>query len=247
MANIKVFPNSAALASAAAEDWVQQAKSAVEARGMFTVALSGGSTPLATYRLLAAEPYRSQVDWPKVQVFWGDERCVGPNHPESNYHNAFETLLGTVPIPAENIHRIHAEEEPEKAAANYEETLLAFFTSIQDPTERERASFDLVLLGMGDDGHTASLFPGTAAVSEETRWVMAQYVDRLAAWRITLTPALLNRAAHVLFLAAGQAKAYVLEHVLYGTYQPERYPAQVIRPQFGTVVWMVDEDAASLF
>jgi 6-phosphogluconolactonase len=172
---------------------------------------------------------------------------VPPDHPESNYLKAKQTLLDQIPVPDENIHRILAERSPEQAAEDYEETLLGFFSALADEEERTQASFNLVLLGMGDDGHTASLFPGTNVVHEDTRWVRALYVDKLAAWRVTLTPALLNRAQQVIFLVSGSGKSYTLQRVIYGSYQPDRYPAQVIRPKSGQVMWMVDEAAASLF
>ena len=246
MANVQIFPDPQHLASAAAEQFVEIAEASVQLRGVFTVALSGGTTPQMLFRLLASEPYRGKVDWKNTHIFWGDERCVPPDNEESNYLKAKQTLLDEIKIPETNIHRIMAELPPEQAAEDYEEKLLQYFSSIQDETERTQAQFDLVLLGMGDDGHTASLFPGTPAIHEETRWVAAQYIDKLAAWRITLTPAILNRAAHIIFLVSGAPKAYALQKILYGAYQPDRYPAQIIDPQHGTLLWMIDEPAASM-
>jgi 6-phosphogluconolactonase len=199
------------------------------------------------YKLFASEPYSEQVNWSKVHLFWGDERCVPHDHPESNYQKVQQNLLSAVPILPENVHRIPAELEPERAAETYEEKLLVYFSALSDSGDRQAASFDLVLLGMGDDGHTASIFPGSAAVHEQTRWVIAQYVDKLAAWRITLTPAILNRAESILFLVSGTGKSYTLQRVVYGSFQPERYPAQAIQAGNGKVVWLVDEAAASLF
>lgn len=247
MANVQIFPDPEHLAQAAAEQFVHIAETAIHARGVFTVALSGGTTPQMLFRLLASDPYIHKVDWSNTQIFWGDERCVPPDNEESNYFKAKETLLDHIQIPEGNIHRILAELSPEQAAEDYEENLLKFFSALQDETERTQAQFDLVLLGMGDDGHTASLFPGTPAIHEVTHWVAAQYIDKLAAWRITLTPAILNRAANIIFLVAGPAKGYALQKVLYGPYQPDRYPAQIIAPQQGSLLWMVDEPAASLF
>jgi 6-phosphogluconolactonase len=246
-ATVKILPDSQHLALAAAELFVQVANHAVQTNGVFSAALSGGSTPQMLYKLLASEPFTEQVDWSRTQLFWGDERCVPPDHPDSNYGKAKQILLENVPIPEENVHRIEGELQPEQAAEKYEETLLRFFSSLPTEEQRSQASFDLVLLGMGDDGHTASLFPGTPAIEEQTRWVAAQYIDKMAAWRITLTPAILNRAAQVAFLVAGAGKSYTLERVIYGSYQPERYPAQVIQPASGNLIWMVDEDAAKLF
>jgi 6-phosphogluconolactonase len=244
---VKIFPDSATLARAAAEQFIKIANNATQAHGIFSVALSGGSTPQQLYSLLGSEPFSEQVDWSKTHFFWGDERCVPPNKPDSNFLKAQQVLLSHIPIPEENIHRILAEMAPEQAAEQYEETLLRFFSSLTDEEERTQASFDLILLGMGDDGHTASLFPGTDVVNEERRWVRALYVDKLAAWRVTLTPTILDRARHILFLVSGAGKSYTLQRVLYGSYHPDRYPAQVIRADHGELLWMVDEAAAALF
>ncbi len=248
MANVQIYPNMDALARSAAELFISLANTVIEKRNLFSIALSGGSTPQSLYALLASAAYRKQVDWSKVQVFWGDERYVPADHPDSNYLKAQQTLLSKIPIPTENIHRVPTElTPPERAAEAYEEELLAYFSACPDEQERNQASFDLVLLGMGDDGHTASLFPGSPAIREQTRWVAAQYVDKLAAWQITLTPAILNRASNILFIISGSDKSTTLQRVVYGSYQPERYPAQIIQPTDGNLVWMVDEDAAMLF
>ncbi len=244
---VKILPDPQSLARTAAEQFVEISNHAIHAHGTFSVALSGGTTPQLLYALLGSEPFSERVDWSKTHIFWGDERCVPPDNPESNYLKARQALLDHVPVPEENIHRILAELPPEQAAADYEETLLRFFSSLADDEERAQASFDLILLGMGDDGHTASLFPGTDVIYEETRWVRALYADKLAAWRVTLTPAILNRAKHILFLVSGAGKSYTLQRVIYGSYHPERYPAQAIRTEKGDLMWMVDEAAASLF
>lgn len=247
MAKVQIYPDAQRLAQSAAKQFVETAESAIQARGVFSVALSGGSTPQLLYDLLASEPFSERIDWSHTQVFWGDERCVPPDHPDSNFFKANEILLSHVPIPEENVHRILAELTPEQAAEAYEETLLKFFSSLTDEEERTHARFDLILLGMGDDGHTASLFPGTPAVHEDRRWVIAQYIDKLATWRITLTPPILNRAGMIIFLVSGQSKSYTLQRVIYGSYQPDRYPSQVIKPEDGELLWMVDEAAAALF
>ena len=247
MSNVIILPDSYNLALEAARRFVHLASQASENRGIFTVSLAGGSTPGQMYEILASAPHLAMVDWTRVFVFWGDERCVPPDHSDSNYRKAKEALLDQVPIPADHIYRIPAELPPEQAAEVYEESLLQFFSSLPDEEQRQQARFDLVLLGMGDDGHTASLFPGTPAIHEHTRWVRAQYIDKMAAWRITLTPAILNRARHIILLVSGQAKSYTLPRVLYGTYQPERYPAQVIKPPEGELEWLVDEAAAAQF
>lgn len=247
MPNVKIYPDPSQLAQAAAEQFIRIAEQAIQARGVFSVAFSGGTTPQMLYSLLSSEPFSERIDWSRAEIFWGDERCVPPDHPDSNYLKAKTVLLDLVPVSTDHVHRIMTENAPELAAEIYEETLLQFFSSLQDEEERNQAHFDLVLLGMGDDGHTASLFPGTPAVQEQTRWVAAQYIDKLAAWRVTLTPAIINRAKNILFLVSGAGKSYVLQRVLYGSYQPERYPSQIIRPRDGNLLWMVDEQAATLF
>jgi 6-phosphogluconolactonase len=240
MADLQIVTTPAELARAAAAHIVALAEEATAAQGRFAIALSGGSTPRTTYTLLATDEFASRVDWSGFVVFWGDERCVPPDHPESDYRMAREALLDHVPIPSANIHRIHAELDPAQAADDYEQTLRAFFAG------QDTARFDLILLGMGEDGHTASLFPGGQALNEHTRWVAANYVDSLATWRITLTPPVLNAAANVTFLVAGQNKAETLRRVINGPYQPDTLPAQIINPSSGRLMWLVDDAAASL-
>ena len=242
---IKTYPDASSLAHAAAEHFCARANAAMSEHGQFTVALSGGSTPRTLYSLLATRHFAAQVDWPHVYVFWGDERCVPPGHLESNYRMARETLLDHVPIPPFNIHRIPCEQEPEQAAITYERTLRTFFVGNVRKEKSPLPCFDLVLLGMGDDGHTASLFPGSAALDEPTRWVVAHYVSKLGAWRVTLTPVVINAAAHVTFLVSGADKAERLREVLTGPYQPDVLPAQIIRPTRGRLVWLVDAAAVA--
>ncbi len=245
--DVQIFADADQLARAVAELFIRLAGECVAMREVFSVALSGGSTPLAAYALLAQEGYRERVDWARVHVFWGDERCVPPDHADSNYRKAHATLLSRVPIPEDHIHRIRGELSPAQAAQAYEEELMAFFPTLSSDESRLRAGFDLTLLGLGDDGHTASLFPWTAAVHENVRWTAAQYITHLGLWRVTLTPALLNRSAHIVFIVSGPTKSQVLQRVLYGPFQPDRYPAQAIHPVDGTLTWMVDEAAAALF
>lgn len=240
MENIEIYPDVASLARAAAEAVVKLAAEAITARGRFSIGLSGGSTPRTLYALLASTPFAGRIDWANVHIFWGDERCVPPNHPDSNTRMARETWLDHVTIPASQVHRMRGELDPGPAAEEYEQLLRTFFTQAAGPR------FDLLLLGMGDDGHTASLFPGTPALHENIRWTVANYVEKLKAWRITLTPPAINAAAHVRFLAAGESKAAVLHDVLRGPYLPEKYPSQLIRPTSGHLVWMVDTAASSL-
>ena len=241
MSEVEVYPHPASLARAAAEHFVTRASEAVAARGLFTVALSGGSTPRSTYALLAGREFAPRVDWPRTHVFWGDERCVPPDHSDSNYRTAREALLDHVPIPQRNVHRIRGEVEPEQAADEYERTLQSFFQARRGELPPQ---FDLILLGMGADGHTASLFPGTPAVHEGTRWVVAHYVDKLSAWRVTLTPAVINAAAHVTFLVSGVGKAERLREILKGPYHPDVLPAQTVSPTDGQLLWLVDAAAA---
>ncbi len=225
----------------AAEMVVQLADQEASSMGRVTLALSGGSTPRALYALLAGDHFRSRVPWPRVHVFWGDERCVPPDHSESNYRMAREALLDVVPIPAQNIHRMPGEgKDHARAAADYEQTLKAFFRV----PEGEWPRFDLILLGMGEDGHTASLFPGTAALMEHERWVTANYVEKLGTYRLTLTVPVINHAANVVFLVSGESKASVLREVLEGKAQPQRLPSQLVGPEEGRLVFIVDQAAA---
>jgi len=237
-ADLEVLPSAAALAEAAAARFVAAAGDAIHSHGQFVVALSGGSTPRDTYRRLGTDALVSGVMWSRVQVLWGDERCVPPDHAESNYRMARETLLEHVPVPAANVHRIHGEDDPDTAAEVYEATMRAL---LRTPGAR----IDLVLLGLGDDGHTASLFPGSAAVQEQTRWVMAAHAPATSMWRVTLTPAVINAAAEVLFLVSGGGKAGILRRVLEGPRRLQELPAQAIAPSNGRLRWCVDTAAAA--
>lgn len=239
MTDIRIFPNAEAVARAAANWLVETAKAAITDTGRFSIALSGGSTPKLLYALLASPDYVDQIDWSKVHLFWGDERCVPPNHPDSSYRMANETLIEHIPIPSHNVYRVQAELNPETASSHYETTLRTFFADADLPR------FDVMLLGMGDDGHTASLFPGTIALVETERWVVANYVDKLGVWRITLTPPAINHARHIAFLVTGANKATRLRDVLHGERQPIVLPSQLIRPKDGKLLWLVDETAAA--
>ena len=180
-----------------------------------------------------------RIEWEKVHVFWGDERCVAANHEDSNYRMAFDVMLGHLPIPVKQIYRMKGEVEPKEAAKEYQNRLQSFFAG-------KPPRFDLILLGLGNDGHTASLFPGTKALSETNRWVIANYVRKLSAWRLTMTARLINQAANVTFLVSGKDKADVLLRVLAGRYSPEEIPAQIIRPDRGQLRWLMDAGAAAL-
>ena len=238
---IIVVADAGTLAHEAARRFTGIAREAVESHGRFSVALSGGSTPRALYALLAEAPYRAQIPWDGVHLFWGDERCVPVDHPASNYRMADGVLTARVPIPPENVRRIHGERAPQAAARAYDKTLRDFFCG-------PYARFDLVLLGLGTDGHTASLFPGSPALraGEKERLalaVTAVYEDR-PVQRVTLTPAAINTARHVLFLVTGTAKAKIVRAVLEDA--DAQLPAQKIEPAAGALTWLVDEEAASL-
>jgi 6-phosphogluconolactonase len=243
---VKVLADADALAAAATEHFVLAAEGAIADHARFVVALSGGSTPQRTFELLAREPFVSRVDWSRVHVLWGDERCVPPTDASSNYRMAREALLDHVPLPPEHIHRMHGEDAPERAAASYESTLRTLFrTSHGPPSVEPGKNIDLALLGLGDNGHTASIFPGSALIDERTHWVSAEYVAAVSMWRITMTAPLLNAAAEILFLVSGGAKAHVLERVLEGPRVPHELPAQLISPTHGRLEWLVDRAAAS--
>jgi len=243
---IRILADVGEVCRASAEEFVRQADGFVRTNGRFTVALSGGSTPRGLYRLLAGEgepALPGRIPWRQIHFFWGDERHVPPDHPDSNYRMAREALLSRVPVPPENIHRIPAENRDAAfAAEQYAQTLHDAFRL----TAGQFPRFDLILLGMGPDGHTASLFPGTDALRERERPVVAQWVETFQASRITLTLPVLNNAACVIFLVAGQEKAETLRAVLQGGGQPDRFPAQLIRPSQGRLLWMLDRAAARL-
>ncbi|HSF25692.1 MAG TPA: 6-phosphogluconolactonase [Blastocatellia bacterium] len=248
---VRVYRDPAEVALKAARRFARLADQYVVGCGRFTIALSGGSTPRAMNSLLAAPPFVDTVPWSSIFFFWGDERCVPPDHEDSNYRMARETLLSKVPVPEENIFRIPAEHpDHQRAAEEYEATLKSFFLKIAPKTSTAPLPsvprFDLILLGMGPDGHTASLFPNTTALHADDRIVVANYVDKLEAHRITLTTRTINNARNVTFIAAGEDKAEPLKQVLEGSPQPEVYPSQLIHPQNGSLLWMVDEAAARL-
>lgn len=219
--------------------FVSLASAAISAGGRFSVALAGGSTPKALYRLLASEEFRSRVDWPRVYFFFGDERCVPPDHPESNFRMARENLFDLLGTSPKNIFKWRTEAGAAQLAADeYEETIRNFFPSAEGP--------DLVLLGIGADGHTASLFPYTEALTETARFAAPNWVEKLDTWRLTMTFTMLNGAANVLFLIAGEEKAPVLREILEGEFQPQKCPAQGVIPANGKLVFYIDKQAAAL-
>jgi len=239
---VRVFSDAKSLSRGAADEFVRAARAAIDSRGQFTVALSGGSTPKAMFSLLS-EDHRSAaapLAWERIHVFFGDERHVPPDHPESNFRMASESLLDHVPIPPGNVHRILGELDAATAAARNEAELRSVFQTTPGATPK----FDLVLLGMGTDGHTASLFPDSAALGETTALVTANWVEKFKSHRITFTFALPNKASEVLFLTDGNDKAEMLRNILRGDPSGQTYPAQNVRPHDGRLIWMVDEAAA---
>lgn len=236
---VLVFKDLDALSHAAAKMVVSLSREAVASHKTFAVALSGGSTPGGLYSLLGRSPYCDDIDWKRVHVFWADERCVPRDHPESNFKLAFDAFLSKVALPDGNIHRIRGEYEPACAAEKYERDIRSFFGTGSFPV------FDLIILGAGEDGHTASLFPGDASLREKTRIAAPAYLEPSKRNRVTLTLPVLNHAAKVLFLAAGHAKAGVV-HEIVENGNPNRYPAGLVKPVRGSDTWMVDQEAAGL-
>ncbi len=239
----QVSPTPADVARSAASLFAATAAAAVKARGLARIAISGGQTPKAMFELLAdqAQPFRNQVPWDKLDLFWVDERCVPPNHQDSNYRMTDEALLSRVPLSPQRIHRMEGELDPEVAAARYESAIRNAFKleGAQTPT------FDLIFLGMGDDGHAASLFPHTEALDNLSNIVTANHVPQKDTWRITLTWPVINQGREVVFLIAGEAKAEVLYNVFLGPYDPETLPSQLIRPASGRLNLLLDSAAAA--
>ena len=238
--SISVFNTPEQLAIAAAERFVECAEESLRESDCFCVVLAGGNTPRRVYQLLATEPFNSRMDWSKVHLFFGDERAVPADHPDSNYAMVYETLISKIAIPAQNVHRIPGEGDVNENAKRYENHLRSFFS------EQAWPRFDLVLLGMGEDGHTASLFPNSAALNERSRWVVAARNEQSGQDRITLTVPVFNHARRVMFLVVGDKKAQRLKEVLRLQPALERLPAQAIKPINGTIEWLVDAEAASL-
>jgi 6-phosphogluconolactonase len=235
---VAIYPDTEALSHDAARFIIQAANEAIVRHGRFTLALSGGSTPQKLYSMLGEEPYRDLLNWGLVEVFWSDERCVPPDDAESNYRMAREVLLNKVPIPASQIHRMPADEIDREAASQaYSTEMRRVFSTSGVP------GFDLIQLGMGPEGHTASLFPHQDSLHEEQRLVIPVSVPKPPPPRLTFTPPVLNAARNVLFLVTGAEKEEAVQAVLEGPYQPDEYPAQLIRQSHGIVTWMLDEAA----
>jgi 6-phosphogluconolactonase len=235
MALLEVYPDAERLAEAAADHIVRLAAKALAARSRFALALAGGSTPHPMYERLAARA--GAIDWARTQLLFGDERCVPAGDARSNYAMVHEALLERAGVPAANVHRIRGEDDPGRAAHDYEDLLERVLGA---------APLDLVLLGLGEDGHTASLFPGSPLLDEARRRVAAEYVEAAGMWRITLTPVAINAARHVAFLVSGANKAAMLQRVLEGPRAPARLPAQIVQPAQGELRWLVDASAAAM-
>lgn len=234
---VQIFNDLENLSQAAAEMFAELATRASASQGRFSVALSGGHTPRRLYEILAGAPYHDQICWEDVYIFWGDERCLPADDPRSNSQMARQTLLNHVPIPASHIHPILGDLPAALAATHYEAELRDFFR-VPPP------AFDLILLGLGENAHTASLFPHTAVLGESERWVSDVYVAEQSMYRVTITTPLINQAREVIFLVSGAEKASALQSVLEGAYQPHEYPAQLIHPNGAHPTWLVDKAAA---
>ncbi len=236
---IQIFPDLEVLSHHAASIFINLPESCITSHGRFTVAISGGSTPRRLYALLGSEQYRNSVDWNHVHFFWVDERCIPEENEESNFKLAFDLLLSKVHIPRENIHRIKGEESPEKAAREYEDDIKRFFGISGLPV------FDLIILGMGEDGHTASLFPRSLSLKETERFAAPVYRERPEVNRTTLTLPVLNNASQILFLVSGKSKADMVQKILGEGHKKEPYPAGLIKPTHGKLLWFIDKEAAS--
>jgi 6-phosphogluconolactonase len=240
ISNVSVFDTPEEVALAAAERFVEDTSEFHGELDRFSVALAGGNTPRRVYELLATERFKNRVGWAQVYIFFGDERCVPPQHPDSNYAMAYEMLISKVPIPAKNVRRIIGEGNAVESARAYENELRSYFSGLSRPR------FDLVLLGMGEDGHTASLFPNSPALSELSRWVVPTRNEQSGQNRITLTVPVINQAKRIMFLVTGKKKAQRLKEELRGQPRSEQLPVQAITPIDGTLEWLVDAEAASL-
>ena len=234
---LHVYKDSETLSNATATFVAGHIAATLKKQSRYTIALSGGSTPVRLHQLLAQQPIKDQIDWSKLHVFWGDERAVPFEDDRNNAKMAYDTLLDFVPVPAEQIHVMRTDIDPKASAAEYEKILHQYFDNT--PT-----SFDLVLLGMGDDGHTLSLFPGMPVIHEEKLWATAFWLQAQDMFRITLTRTIVNKSACVVFLTAGAKKSHALKEVLKGASNPDLYPSQVIKP-VGELHWFVDEAAAA--
>lgn len=236
---IKIFETPEELSRAAAEIFVKSAKESIGSKGRFLVSLSGGSTPKRVFEILAEDRYSARIDWANIHFFWGDERCVPLNHPDSNAGMTFKALFNKITIPDNNIHVIKGDMPPREAAIEYNGILNSFFVN-------QNETFDLVFLGMGTDGHTASLFPYTPVLEEKTSSVKEVYLEELGKFRVTITKDVINKSGKVVFLVSGENKAEVLNEVMYGEHNFKKYPSQLIKPLTGELIWFIDESAAKV-
>ncbi|HEY3342919.1 MAG TPA: 6-phosphogluconolactonase [Anaerolineae bacterium] len=238
MMSISISPDAATLMRDAARQILALSRAAIDAHNVFHIALSGGNTPNALFGLMASPEYAAQFDWAHIHLWWSDERYVPLESPELNYNMANDALIRHVRIPPANVHRTPVEHPATEAAEDYEAEIVRTLGA-------SLPGFDVILLGLGDDGHTASCFPGTLGALPPDRLVAAHFVPKVKMWRITFTPRLLNAAQHVIFLVSGTGKAAILERVLHGPYQPDVLPAQIVAPQHGDLTWMIDAAAAA--
>ena len=236
---IHIYPGKKELIIATTEKIIDYIEQTTQKHGLCNIALSGGNTPYDVYSLLAENSYRDSVDWNCVHLFWGDERMVSPDHPDSNYGMTRQTLLEHIAIPEDNVHRIRGEIAPEQASIEYAELLRGHFTE-------DLPHFDLILLGIGEDGHTASLFPGTDALVEYNQPVTAVFVPKFNTWRVTMTLPVLNAAREIVFLASGSSKSNIAQRILSVEQPTKDLPATLVNPENGMVHWMLDSDAAAL-
>jgi 6-phosphogluconolactonase len=236
---VRIYPDAEALSQAAAGLFVEQARRAAEEHGRFAVALAGGNTPRRTYELLARPPFSRQVPWAQCHFFFGDERCVPPDDPRSNARMAKEALLDHVPVPPDQIYPILCNEEPGQAAERYEGLMRRFFGGAPP-------RFDLIFLGLGENGHTASLFPKTPVLAETRRWAAEVYVAEGNLFRVTLTAPVINQGETVAFLVSGREKAEVFRRLMKGAAETESLPASLIRPESGELLWLADREANAL-
>ena len=237
-----ILPGAEEIAYEAADCIVKLAQEVLKEKEYFRLVLSGGSTPKRLFKILAGDAYQHQLSWDRVHFFWGDERCVAPDHPDSNYRMARETFLDSLKIPETHIHRLKGEASDLNASALEYEGKIRDHFSIKENGSPPR--FDLILLGIGTDGHTASLFPNTSALEKTDRWVVANYVEKFQTTRLTMTPLIINQAAQVIFLISGSEKAAILSEVLEGPYEPKRLPIQLVQLETGKILWLLDKAAA---
>jgi 6-phosphogluconolactonase len=236
--DLRIFPTSDEVSAAAADYIIDIAKESITARGRFVISLSGGRTPEKLYSLLAKSPLREKIEWLKTFIFWTDERYVGFDDEQNNAHHIKLILLNKIDIPASNIHVINVNLQPDEAAMEYEKDIKYFF-------KNGPLRFDLILLGLGENGHTASLFPGTSVLNDQTKGIRSVYVEEDKRYRITMTAPLINQASHILFLVTGMSKNEMLRNTLTESFQPIKFPAQLIKPANGELLWFSDRKASS--